>query len=267
MASKAESLAADKSDLWDSGKVLLNASIQVEYAGKPLNSSAACFWKVRIWDRDGRPAAWSQPASWSMGLLKAEDWHAKWIGQDIVSDPLEGAKWIWTSENDAALNAPVGVRWFRRTLVLPADGKVLRAVCRISADNAFELFINGKKVGQGDNFNNPMNLDATTFLHPGANVLAVAATNAGDAPNPAGSIASLRVTFAQGEPLVLTTDERWKANLEKQKDWQDEKFDDSRSDRARRCWGPMAWGRGESCLPMPTNRDRSRPVICGGNFR
>ena len=161
---------------------------------------------------------------------------------------------------------PLGFAGFGVRSCCPLMAKFCAAVCRISADNAFELFINGKKVGQGDNFNNPMNLDATTFLHPGANVLAVAATNAGDAPNPAGLIASLRVTFAQGEPLVLTTDERWKANLEKQKDWQDEKFDDSRW-TAPRCWGPMAWGRGESCLPMPTNRDRSRPVICGGNFR
>ena len=83
-----------------------------------------------------------------------------------MPDPLEGAKWIWTAENDATLNAPVGVRWFRRTLMLPADCKVLRAVCHISADNAFELFVNGKKVGQGDNFKSPASLERRV-LAPG----------------------------------------------------------------------------------------------------
>jgi alpha-L-rhamnosidase len=53
VASTAESLTADKGDLWDSGKVASDASAQVEYAGQTLQSGKRCFWKVRIWDRDG----------------------------------------------------------------------------------------------------------------------------------------------------------------------------------------------------------------------
>ena len=40
-------------------------------AGKPLNSGAAAFWKVQVWDQDGQPSEWSAPAQWSMGLLRA----------------------------------------------------------------------------------------------------------------------------------------------------------------------------------------------------
>lgn len=227
VASKSSLLAENKGDLWDSGKVASDASIHVEYAGKLLESGTACFWKVRVWDRSGQPSAWSQPASWSMGLLKPEDWKGKWIGLVVGAEPLEGAKWIWTAENDPASNAPVGTRWFRRTFTLPADRKVLHARCQISADNAFMLFINGKKVGKGDNFNQPTTVEVAEFLHAGENVLAVAATNEGDAPNPAGLIAALQVTFDQGEPLVVATDDKWKATAEKQENWQAEKFDDS----------------------------------------
>ena len=80
VASTPEILAKEKGDLWDSGKVAGDQSIQVEYAGKPLASRTDCHWKVRVWDKDGKASDWSQPALWRMGLLNPEDWQAKWIG-------------------------------------------------------------------------------------------------------------------------------------------------------------------------------------------
>ena len=79
VASSAEKLAMDEGDLWNSGKIASDESVHVPYAGKPLASGTVCFWKVRVWDKDGRPSAWSQPASWTMGLLKPEDWKGQWI--------------------------------------------------------------------------------------------------------------------------------------------------------------------------------------------
>ena len=87
VASTEELLAADKGDLWDSGKVLSPESAQIEYAGQTLPSRTSGFWKVRIWDRDGKPSAWSQSASWSMGLLNPADWTAQWISDPILADP------------------------------------------------------------------------------------------------------------------------------------------------------------------------------------
>jgi beta-glucosidase len=48
VASSPELLAKDQGDLWDSGKVVSDQSIQVEYAGKPLKSRMACCWRVRV---------------------------------------------------------------------------------------------------------------------------------------------------------------------------------------------------------------------------
>jgi len=85
VASTPELLAKDQGDLWDSGKVESDQSIQVEYAGRPLESRMQCHWKVRVWTltSDLRPltsSSWSNPAMWTMGLLKPDDWQAKWIG-------------------------------------------------------------------------------------------------------------------------------------------------------------------------------------------
>lgn len=97
VASTEELLKMDKGDLWDSGKVMSDQSNQVEYAGTPLVSRMQCHWKVRLWTassgveagQDGKATEWSTPATWTMGLLKPEDWNAKWIaamyGDSVVA--------------------------------------------------------------------------------------------------------------------------------------------------------------------------------------
>jgi alpha-L-rhamnosidase len=73
--------------LWDSGKVLSDQSINVEYAGKPLESRTRYDWKVRVWDADGKPSAWSASAFWTMGILRPEDWQAQWISTEVSPPP------------------------------------------------------------------------------------------------------------------------------------------------------------------------------------
>ena len=79
VSSTPEKLATDAGDLWDSGKVASDETAQIEYAGQSLASRGACYWKVRVWDRDGRPSGWSEVAHWEMGLLQRADWQATWI--------------------------------------------------------------------------------------------------------------------------------------------------------------------------------------------
>ena len=83
VASTEASLRANIGDLWDTGKVSSDQSIQLVYAGTPLGSHIDCFWKVRVWDEAGDSSGWSKPARWSMGLLNKSDWKAKWIGLEI----------------------------------------------------------------------------------------------------------------------------------------------------------------------------------------
>lgn len=87
VASKKELLAENKGDLWDSGRVQSDQSVDIEYTGKTLLSRDNCFWKVRFWDRDGRPSAWSPATSWTMGLLNPSDWQAQWISDPVLANP------------------------------------------------------------------------------------------------------------------------------------------------------------------------------------
>jgi alpha-L-rhamnosidase len=84
VASTADILARDEGDLWDSGQVVSTASHFIAYAGRPLASSQQVFWKVRAFDASGQSSLWSQPATWTMGILgdkKNPGWHAeaRWI--------------------------------------------------------------------------------------------------------------------------------------------------------------------------------------------
>ncbi|MEI7900175.1 MAG: family 78 glycoside hydrolase catalytic domain [bacterium] len=122
VASSAELLKQDKGDLWDSKKAVSDQSIQVEYAGKPLESRMACHWKVRAWLNDGKPTAWSAPAAWSMGLLKPGDWQAKWVRAGGDTSP-----------------------WLRKEFTLAAAPE--RATAFVNVKGCYELYVNGKKVG------------------------------------------------------------------------------------------------------------------------
>ncbi len=74
------SLLNDKqADAWNSGRVESDQSIQVPYAGNPLESGRRYYWKVRVWGNGPEPSRYSQPAFWQMGLLQPSDWKAKWI--------------------------------------------------------------------------------------------------------------------------------------------------------------------------------------------
>ncbi len=129
VASSEEQLKHEQGDLWDSGRVASDQSVLVEYAGKPLESGMQCYWKVKTWltDQDSKvqESEWSKPAFWTMGLLKPEDWQAKWI---TLPDPKRLAH-----------------PWLRRTFELKEG--VERAVIYINTGSYYELSINGKKVG------------------------------------------------------------------------------------------------------------------------
>jgi hypothetical protein len=91
VASTPQLLARNRGDLWDSGKVASDRSVLVDYAGQPLPSRAQCHWKVRLWDQDAKMSAWSDRATWAMGLLTPEAWQARWIGAVAQSDPQSNA--------------------------------------------------------------------------------------------------------------------------------------------------------------------------------
>lgn len=90
VASTPELLAKDQGDFWDTGRVQSDETTQIAYQGRPLASRQRCYWKVRIWDQDGRDAS-SPVAEWSMGLLEPADWTAGWIGAGPLAPGSPGS--------------------------------------------------------------------------------------------------------------------------------------------------------------------------------
>ena len=263
-------LKKDLGDLWDSGRVASDQTINVRYAGSALQSRQECFWKVCVWDQAGRRSNWSPLARWTMGLLQPADWRAKWIGKDEADKPavpVQGADWIWFPEG----NPPPGFRYFRRALELPADRAIKSARLVAAADNLSTIYVNGKRIGNANNFNVACVFDVATQLQAGRNLLAVAVENLGDAPNPAGLLVSLKIEFVSGEPLTLATDTTWKTAKVVSAGWEQPGFDDALWVAANRLgpagmqpWGqtfepddrrlPARWLRKEFQIAQPVRR-------------
>jgi alpha-L-rhamnosidase len=79
VASSPDILARDQGDVWDGGEVQSGQTAGIAYAGPVLKSRQACFWKVRVTDSLRHASAWSESASWEMGLLTPADWSARWL--------------------------------------------------------------------------------------------------------------------------------------------------------------------------------------------
>jgi hypothetical protein len=86
VASSPELIAKDQGDLWDSGKVSSDEMYQVAYAGSPLKSDQAVWWKVSVWDGADQVSAWSSPAQWTMGARAPSDWQAQWVIEWLYHD-------------------------------------------------------------------------------------------------------------------------------------------------------------------------------------
>ncbi len=74
VASEPDRLNEKEADLWNSGKVEKESSTGVVFDGRPLGPRTRAWWKVRVWDENGKPSAWSKPADFGIGLLRGDDW-------------------------------------------------------------------------------------------------------------------------------------------------------------------------------------------------
>lgn len=133
VSSSAGKLAKGEGDVWNSGKINSDRSILVQYNGSALKSRQQCFWKVKLWTNKGEED-WTQPAFFTMGLLNASDWKARWIGFDKA--------FPWDSVSKFAR---LSARYFRKEIA--ASKKIRRATIYVSGLGLYELYINGQKIG------------------------------------------------------------------------------------------------------------------------
>ena len=211
VASSRENLLNDTGDNWDSGKVDSDKSVNVEYAGKPLESTETYYWKVRWWDNQEQASPFSETATFEVGLLKENEWEAGWIGGgDLLRRRFE-----------------VGRR-------------VKRARAYICGLGNYELRINGMKVGDHEldpgwtDYEKQVlysAYDITELLRKGENVVGVMLGNGRYAQDMVAAappnlrpivkqyqdaspkvIAQLLLQFDDGTREKIVTDETWKAS-------------------------------------------------------
>lgn len=71
VAATPAALAQGKGDMWDSGKVLSDRSINVEYAGKTLAPLSRYFWQVQTWSKESEaPGPFSKPQAFRTGRFQ-----------------------------------------------------------------------------------------------------------------------------------------------------------------------------------------------------
>jgi alpha-L-rhamnosidase len=198
VASSSKNLAAGKGDYWDSGKVVSDRSASVEYDGKPLPSATRFWWKVRIWDQEGKPGNYSPPAYFDTGLNQSE-WTASYI-------------WDGTANSN-------NFAYFRRTFVVTNKPKLAKVY--VTAHNDYLLFFNGQLLGRGPARCDPYHYgqynayDVTKLLTTGTNVFAAMGhwraywNNAGVDAQPA-FLLETRLDYPDGSSSKIRTDESWK---------------------------------------------------------
>jgi alpha-L-rhamnosidase len=207
-ASTAEILAQDKGDLWDSGHVKSGETIQIPYAGKALKSLQQVFWKVRVWDKSYEVSGWSQPASWTMGILSEADWQGKWIGSPTNCETL----------------------LLRRVFMVKP--RLRRALVNVCGLGQYELTLNGSKVS-GDLLAPGWSkydktclydtYDVTAQLRAGLNAAGIFLGNGmynvketgrytkfANSFGPLKTIAQLQLEYPDGLTEIIATDDHWR---------------------------------------------------------
>lgn len=119
------------------------------------------------------------------------------------------ARWIWYPEGTPNESAPVGKRFFRRSFTV--DGNIKSAIAVITADNEFELRINGQRAGNGDDFSHLYRIPIAQYLKPGENFVSVTAVNGADQPNPAGLIGAITIQYQDDRRQDIVTDQHWQS--------------------------------------------------------
>jgi hypothetical protein len=134
--------------------------------------------------------------------------------------------WIWMPGAQAGVNQC----FFRKPFDLPSGAQVKRGLIRITADNGYVLYVNGKKAGQGDDWSKVGLWNVTALLRPGKNILAVEGEGQGGLD---AMTLGLRVDLEGGTTKVIRSEGDWKVASTPTPGWQEASLDDSAWQKVR----------------------------------
>ena len=202
----------ENSMVWGSGKIESGQSSYVRYEGSQ-KSGTRYFWRVKVWDNQGKESDWSSPAFWETGFLDLEDWKAKWI------EPQQK-------------EAPSGPGLLTRK-EFNISKTVTKARVYATAHGLYELHLNGKKVG--DQVFTPgwtsyqerlqyQVYDITDQLLKGENAIGAMIgdgwyrghlawqDNWGSYGKSIGLLCQIEITYEDGSKETIISDESWKGS-------------------------------------------------------
>jgi alpha-L-rhamnosidase len=134
VASTLENLNGNKADLWDSGKVESNESVNIIYNGKKLKDRDNAFWKVIVFTNKGEIKS-TENAHFSIGILTYADWKStRWIGYEKLS-----------KDDSVSQYSRLSARYLRKEI--DVKKQVKSAKVYLMGMGLYELYINGNKIG------------------------------------------------------------------------------------------------------------------------
>lgn len=133
-ASSMERLNEKQADLWNSGVVTSDAQLNIVYGGKPLTSNQQVFWMVRVNTSVGQ-SEWSEPTMFSVGIKDESYWSGQWIGWDHLA-PGDSAN---------ITHSKLCARYVRKEF--KTCERVKRAMAYVAGLGLYEMYVNGKRVG------------------------------------------------------------------------------------------------------------------------
>lgn len=271
VASASALLSEGEGDLWDSGRMETDDSIQVAYRGKETVSGGRYCWKVMLWDEKGEPSGWSAPAFFEMGLNGEGDWKGGWISGREREEDLRGGQWIGCPDETAER-----IQFYRR-LELPEGAIVRQAWFGGTADSQIALFINGSTVARsnytwGQRYIDPFCwVDFAEKLRAGENVVCCDVSRKGGG---GAFIGKFRVLLADGTKIAFGTDDDWECaanpGFEPKKDGV--RLISAGKAKVRGRFGDAPWGKfsRRGCAPLfrkefelPKKIKKARLYVCG----
>ena len=135
------------------------------------------------------------------------------VAAEIPLHPKAGVgSWIW----DHQVADRQEVR-FVRAFEIPSGAEVTSARLRMTADNSYQVYLDGQPIGAGGDWRVLIEYDLKLLLTPGEHVLAVSALNDFDV---AGLLLGLRVEMSDGRLIEVASDDSWKIAPPDEKRWQ-----------------------------------------------
>ena len=136
-------------------------------------------------------------------------------GATPAASELGLGDWIWTTN---VTDRQACHLW--RAFDIPPNAPVVRAELRMTADNSYTAYLDGREIGRGADANSLAEYDLTWLLAPGHHVLAVEAFN--DTLD-AGVLLGLRVKLASGEKFGVFSDPSWRVVTGNDHNWRTRK--------------------------------------------